>query len=326
MPMESQDSGTFVYGYLDTGSTDRRAASDTVLVTATAPYAADLRPEPLGLLNSCDIRGDTPVRVSPHARTVARDAGTLGLLLSGGAVLEQDGRNCPVAPGEFVLYSGDRPYRLDLTGRHRWFVLSLDPATARMVCGGRDLTANPRLPGSPLGRVLGAMLAELAECTSALGPLTRSEMGEHLGGLVRTLARSVPYRETPAPPLFDRIVAHIDRNLQTPLTPAAVAACHHMSVRSLHALFSRHGETLGDLVRRHRLDRIRRDLLDPAQAHVPAYAVAARWGLPDASHFSKAFRAEFGLSPRELRSRHRYTQGAGVPAHDPTAFNSTSAI
>ncbi|MFI2270975.1 AraC family transcriptional regulator [Catenuloplanes sp. NPDC020197] len=34
-------------------------------------------------------------------------------------------------------------------------------------------------------------------------------------------------------------------------------------------------------------------------------AVARRWGLTDAAHYSKAFRAAYGLSPREWRAVRR---------------------
>jgi AraC-like DNA-binding protein len=30
--------------------------------------------------------------------------------------------------------------------------------------------------------------------------------------------------------------------------------------------------------------------------------IAARWGLADSSHFSRLFRATYGMSPREFRS------------------------
>jgi AraC-like DNA-binding protein len=55
-------------------------------------------------------------------------------------------------------------------------------------------------------------------------------------------------------------------------------------------------------VRQRRLERCRRDLLDPASAARPVSAVAARWGLVNAAHFSRAFRAAYGLSPVEYRA------------------------
>jgi AraC-like DNA-binding protein len=44
-----------------------------------------------------------------------------------------------------------------------------------------------------------------------------------------------------------------------------------------------------------------------ANARKTVSALTARWGLPDAAYFSRAFRAEFGISPREYRLAH------GVP-------------
>ena len=66
-------------------------------------------------------------------------------------------------------------------------------------------------------------------------------------------------------------------------------------------MFQHHGETVGGYVRRRRLDRIRRALVDPALTRRPVSSLAAQWGFAEASHFSKLFRAEFGMSPREFR-------------------------
>jgi len=51
-----------------------------------------------------------------------------------------------------------------------------------------------------------------------------------------------------------------------------------------------------------RLDATRRDLCDPALAARSISEIAFAWGFNDAAHFSRAFRARFGRSPRELRA------------------------
>lgn len=307
MPLEARQDGTLVYGYLDTDSSDRGTAFDTVLVKAATPYAAEIRPERFGALTTCDIVGEQRVQVSPHGPGPSGRFDTLlGVLVAGSATLEQNGRRCGLSPGDFVLYQGARPFRLDVSADYRWFLVSMDHGTVTLTRQTRNATLNQELTRSPCGRVLSSMLVELAHQGHRLGPVSRGEMGEHVTGVVRTLVRGCALREREsadpaATPLLDRILEHIDRHLAERLTPAGIAAAHHISVRFLHALFERQGGTVGDHIRRRRLDRIRRDLADPALSHLPVYAVAARWGIHDPSYFGKRFKAEFGVSPREFR-------------------------
>jgi AraC-like DNA-binding protein len=96
--------------------------------------------------------------------------------------------------------------------------------------------------------------------------------------------------------------AFIEAGLADPgLTPAAVARAHHVSLRWLYRLFEEEPTSVAGLIRERRLERCRRDLLDPSLAGLPVSAVAARWGLTNAAHFSRAFRAAYGASPVEYR-------------------------
>jgi AraC-like DNA-binding protein len=74
-----------------------------------------------------------------------------------------------------------------------------------------------------------------------------------------------------------------------------------MSVRYLEKLFESE-ETVPDWIRRRRLERCRHDLLDPAMRGQSIGAIAARWGFRDPAHFSRAFRAAYGMTPGECRS------------------------
>jgi AraC-like DNA-binding protein len=87
------------------------------------------------------------------------------------------------------------------------------------------------------------------------------------------------------------------------LSPATIAAAHNISVRYLHKLFQDEGLTVADWIRRHRLERCRRELADPLQYDRPIHAIATRWGFPNAAHFSRAFRAAYGVPPREFREQ-----------------------
>jgi AraC-like DNA-binding protein len=113
-------------------------------------------------------------------------------------------------------------------------------------------------------------------------------------------------RETRNEVLARQVRTFIRRNLHDPeLTPGMVASAHHISLSHLHRVFTQHsqGETVAAWIRAQRLERARHDLADPALRTLPIHAVAARWGIPRASDFTRAFRGAYGITPREHRSR-----------------------
>ncbi|MET8678043.1 helix-turn-helix transcriptional regulator [Streptomyces sp. NPDC004647] len=59
---------------------------------------------------------------------------------------------------------------------------------------------------------------------------------------------------------------------------------------------------VGNWIRLRRLEQCRRDLHDPALCARPVSAIAVRWGFRDAAHFSRTFRATYGVPPGEYRA------------------------
>jgi AraC-like DNA-binding protein len=103
--------------------------------------------------------------------------------------------------------------------------------------------------------------------------------------------------------LMMRIKQHIDSHLSDcDLTPSDIASALFISTRHLHNLFHEEGDTVSSYIRAERLDRCRNDLADHLSADYTVAAIAARWGFPDAAHFSRIFKSRFGYSPSELRS------------------------
>jgi AraC-like DNA-binding protein len=104
--------------------------------------------------------------------------------------------------------------------------------------------------------------------------------------------------------LLRRVHAFIEQRLADPsLSPRMIADAHHVSVRYLYKLFETQpaGTGVAAWIRERRLERSRRDLLDPALAARPVSAIASRWGLTEPAHFSRLFRAANGLPPDAYR-------------------------
>lgn len=94
----------------------------------------------------------------------------------------------------------------------------------------------------------------------------------------------------------------IARRLPDPrLTPQTIADAHQISLRHLQKLFHAEGLTVAGWVRHQRLERCRHDLADPRLRDRSINAIATRWGFGDAAHFSRLFRAAYGLPPSDYR-------------------------
>jgi len=103
--------------------------------------------------------------------------------------------------------------------------------------------------------------------------------------------------------LRDRVRAGILARLDDPdLGPRQIAEANDISLRRLYELFGDEEESVAGFVQTQRLERIRRELADPLMRGLPIATIALRRGFKDVSHFSRAFRRRYGVSPREWRA------------------------
>ncbi len=247
-----------------------------------------------------------------HIRQADLGMYQLFLQVGGRVVGEQDGRQVVLSPGDLSLADLSRPLRCVHSARRAVFLafphalMSLRPKQAARMVGSR-------IPGDRgAGALLSTLVRQLPQCLddetdagaarlgTAVVDLLAATLASRLGHDLSSLA---PQAHTRA--LLMRIHAFIEARLGDPeLSPAAIAAAHHISLRYLHKLFEREGLGVAGLIRQRRLECSHRDLLDPAMADLPVSAIALRNGFTSAAHFSRAFRAAYGLPPGEFRVQH----------------------
>jgi AraC family transcriptional activator of tynA and feaB len=83
-----------------------------------------------------------------------------------------------------------------------------------------------------------------------------------------------------------------------------LAAAHSVAPRTVNRAFALTGDTMGSVVRAHRLAAARNDLV---HTDASAAAIAHRWGFSDASHLGREFRRDFSMSPGDYRAVHGIT-------------------
>jgi AraC family transcriptional regulator, positive regulator of tynA and feaB len=185
----------------------------------------------------------------------------------------------------------------------------LIPRAALDEVGGRSWMRDGVVldPTAPATRLLTTHLHTLNEVLPELGSAAmravRMAALELFVGALRTDSDVCP-AESSRPALRASMERYIEQNLLNgAVTPAAIAAAHWVSIRTVNRVFSATGQTLGEVVRARRLARARAEVTDRDRS---ISVIAHRWGFSDTSHFSRTFKAHYGCSPTDYRNTYRY--------------------
>nr|WP_197973113.1 helix-turn-helix domain-containing protein [Streptomyces gossypiisoli] len=277
--------------------------------------SGSIRTAPLGRLQVTTVDGDRlEARRIPRliAQGDEEQYVVVTLLSKGDARLEQDTRDVALRQGEVFIYDMARPVRLIFGDCFQTKSL----VVPRQILGLsesdlRHLTASPVRSGTTLGGLLSTCLARLADEAGTYPAHTGESIARNVVDILTVLADERLGRISTGTPSGDaalllRIRAFIGRHLEDPdLTPKSIAHAHHISVRYLHKLFEREDTTVSRWIQSRRLEACLRDLGRRENTGLTVAAVAHRWGFTSAAHFSRVFRAAYGMSPSEWRDAHR---------------------
>ncbi|WP_307806451.1 helix-turn-helix domain-containing protein [Streptomyces sp. FH025] len=296
------------------GAVSRTLVPVEVLPLTGRPFDGLVESHRLGYVRISTLEADA-ARLSRTADLIARAPGAepqvgVGLQVSGRAVLEQDGRRAEVLPGGLVLYDTARPYAVDYPERFRTHLFHLPrrllgvPERDLRHAAGAAVGAMDGC-GPVLAPFLGVLAASADSLPAAVGDRLAGNVADLVSALVVQLAdgRTADEPDDPHGGLVRRVREYIDHRLGDPeLTPERIARAHHISVRYLHRLFEHEGVTVSRLIQQRRLEACARELGRRGRTVPTVSAVAQRWGFVNPAHFSRSFRAAYGVSPREWRA------------------------
>lgn len=268
-------------------------------------------------LSSADADGVvfTEVSAQPHLvertdETISRGGSgyyKVSLLLAGSSVLVQDGREVVMRPGDLSVYDTSRPYSLLFTEEFRNLIMMFPKDRLELPPQLTDsMTAVSLGEHHPIAGAVASFITQASPQLGGLSDFARTKFARSSLELLSTMFSAVLDVEaathSPREALLHKIYSYICENLASPeLSPGSIAAAHYISTRHLHSLFREAGTTVSAWIKDRRLERCRTDLLDPSLTHRGVATIATGWGFVDAAHFSRIFRAAYGVSPSELR-------------------------
>lgn len=236
-----------------------------------------------------------------------------------------------LAPGDFLRV--EEPWELTSSGPLDLAAFAVDRARLREVedhlAGGarRSPPAGNSRGRTPHARQLSERLRGLLAALRAapVGAVALAAAEADLLHLAASLRRDLtPGRESiePVPAsarrrTVRRVEEYLDAHGEDVASVATLCAVAEVSERTLEYAFREHlGVTPVRFLRLRRLNRVRRDLLDPGRHAAGTAAAARRAGVYDLGRFAGDYRRLFGELPSETlrRSRRRFVVGARGPS------------
>ena len=237
-----------------------------------------------------------------------RDYFLLSLQKEGRGVLAQDGRTALLQPGDFALYDTTRPYDLRFDGKFSQLVLRLP----RGIVAGRLADAERctalRIAGNAgTGKLASMFIRQLHTEIDDIDPISVARLHASTVDLLATALGEqggIGGASSESHVLLRRRVgAFIEEHLGDPdLSCEMIASAERISQRYLRKIFETSSQSVSELIWARRLDQAKRDLADPQLSHIAVTGIGYDVGYKDAAHFSRSFKAKFGLTPRDYRA------------------------
>ncbi len=283
---------------------------------AGMPFHCELQQHRLSTID-VSVAQASPQKLSRTPQLISRandDAFIVSIQRRGQASVQQDGRIANLSSGDFAIYDSTRPYSLawdegieQLTLKiPRIQLLSQIPRaeslTARRVCGHEGA-----------GHLLLNMIETLVQDIDQLDPIAFDAVATSIVSILTAGLQTIddqPRRSTSNLQRYhlERIRQYVAAHLHDPqLSVSSLASALKMSVSSVYRVFDAKDLTLADWIWQQRLERCRRELVDPELAQASITRIAFRWGFRDVSHFSRAFKRAYGMTPRDFRQQVQMT-------------------
>ena len=253
----------------------------------------------------------SPQHVCRTKRQIARadeDDFLISFQLEQECIVRQNGREALLTPGSFALYDSTSAYSLTFREPFHQLVLQMPrDVLSRHLIDPEKYSAIAISADSGLGAVLQNFILSLARELGTAESGTNEVLSENLVNLIALSLSSTVVNshltesECARDALVHRILQFIDANLFDPkLNNTAIAQSQGISIRYLNKLFQEREESVRELIVRKRLAVAHELLAVQESARPTVEQVAYQVGFSGAPHFSRAFKAHFGVCPSEV--------------------------
>lgn len=273
-------------------------------------FTAELAVRPYGDLSVSVVRADphAVVRTPAMASSDASNNYMLCLITHGSAVISQGERSAVLEHGSFGIVDTSVPFVVDALTEFEQIVVRVPRALLASRLAVVDQITGQGISGSlGVGRFASRLLVDMATANAGLSTASSMSVAASAVDLVATAINEQTTPLVGTQRIHREDLAIVQRTMERYLhdpdhTIADIGAELGMSVRYIQKLFSTAGTTPRTWLYQVRLERARKQLLDN---DLTIAEISLRVGFRDASHFSRTYRRQFGITPAQHRTEQR---------------------
>lgn len=225
------------------------------------------------------------------------------LQIAGLASIRQQGRECVLQPGQFTFFDLSRPCEIERSGD--WEALAIQfPSSSFQPVVFQEALVRPRCPDSSADELFFNTAHGFWDVAPTLEFRSHGLIFDALRSLSLMTSAFHSASDVKNNVRVDRALAFIEQRLDDEnLSAGMVAEAQGVSRRHLDHCFTQTGRSVDAYIWDRRLVRAAEKLSQASLADRSLLQISLDLGFKGPSHFSKAFRNRFGMSPRAYRQR-----------------------
>lgn len=290
-------------------------------------FSGEIDTRPIDALNVSIITAApmTAWRSDSDVRTSTPDVVFLQILLEGTSMVEQDGRQLRMRPGEMCLVDPSRPYSVK-TSQARHAVLGMPASRLRRRVGETvPLAARAISMATCEGCLAARCVRSLASASNPDDPEVARRLASQVidvAALAVTQGAPETVQRLSSPASVARLRLHhaIDACVSVSgFGCEDIAGMAGISARYANVLLAPEGTTLERLVIRRRLDHCSAALADLTQKQRTIGDIARDFGFASGAHFARCFKQAYGVTASEYRETAGSSAQQAVAGAEPLA-------
>jgi len=275
-----------------------------------ARFSASLTRTQVGSVRIAEVCSDpATIRHTQSQVASSRESFFFLVLQLEGTSLNRQGERCAkLLPGDFTLCASSLPYEMHLPAPAHRLVLGVTEGLMRRHLACPDNFVGVRMPGDKgMSALLSDFIRSLWTCRhESWDPAVMLRISYTVLDLIAAAYSVAPQAQCERSSLVEahraRILSFIEAHLREPqLGPTRIAQACRITPRYLHHLFAHQTETVTQYIQRRRLEECARALIAAPLGARLVTEIAFSYGFSSLTHFGRAFRSRYGITPSEYR-------------------------